>query len=176
MWDWLGDDLAIDFANTLKREGREYVDLLATGDDLAEWARREQGRVPAVPAAAAAPRLGEVRAVRDDVFAVLAATAAAEPRPAPATRRLNERLLHTPVVTLLDAGPHVAADADDVDGLLALATAATARLLAAAGDVLALCDAPSCGQFFLRERGNQRWCGPACGNRARVARHAHAAA
>ena len=176
MWEWLGDDLAIDFANTRKRRGRDYVELLATGADVAEWARLEEGRVPAVTAPAAAPRLDEVRAVRDDVFAVLRATAAGEPHPAAASRRIDERLRRTPVVMLLDGGPHVAGDLEAVDALLALVAAATARLLAAARDDLAMCDAPSCGQFFLRARANQRWCGPACGNRARVARHAHAAA
>ncbi|MFI5735270.1 CGNR zinc finger domain-containing protein [Kribbella sp. NPDC051587] len=36
---------------------------------------------------------------------------------------------------------------------------------------LALCDAPGCGQLFFQRRTNQAWCGPGCGNRARVARH-----
>jgi predicted RNA-binding Zn ribbon-like protein len=37
---------------------------------------------------------------------------------------------------------------------------------------LAFCDAPSCGQFFIRRRRDQRWCSAACGTRTRVARHA----
>ncbi len=36
---------------------------------------------------------------------------------------------------------------------------------------LALCDAPSCGQLFHRDRPNQQWCNPACGDRVRSARH-----
>jgi predicted RNA-binding Zn ribbon-like protein len=33
------------------------------------------------------------------------------------------------------------------------------------------CPAPRCVRYFLRERPQQAWCKPSCGNRARVARH-----
>jgi predicted RNA-binding Zn ribbon-like protein len=33
------------------------------------------------------------------------------------------------------------------------------------------CQAPGCVLFFLAERRRRDWCSPACGNRARVARH-----
>lgn len=36
---------------------------------------------------------------------------------------------------------------------------------------LATCRAPGCGRYHLRGRPDQVWCSPACGNRARVARH-----
>ena len=177
MWEWLGDHPAIDFANTLKRRGRDYEDLLAGAADVAEWVRRERalGRdaLPVVAAAAVSKRVGEVRGLRDDVFAVLSAAARNDPPPRDAARRINDRLRRHPVVALLDERAHVAGDPDPLDELLARIAAATVDLLARHSAALALCDAPSCGQFFLRARGNQRWCGPACGNRARVARHAH---
>jgi predicted RNA-binding Zn ribbon-like protein len=62
--------------------------------------------------------------------------------------------------------------ADPLDELLARAAASALELLAS--PALAFCDAPSCGQFFMRNRRDQRWCGPACGTRTRVARHARA--
>lgn len=37
---------------------------------------------------------------------------------------------------------------------------------------LALCDAPGCGQLYLRGRPNQQCCDPRCGTRARAQRHA----
>ena len=37
---------------------------------------------------------------------------------------------------------------------------------------VALCDAPGCGQLYLRGRPNQQWCNPHCGTRARSQRHA----
>jgi predicted RNA-binding Zn ribbon-like protein len=48
------------------------------------------------------------------------------------------------------------------------AAACSARTAAA----IALCDAPGCGQLYLRGRPNQQWCNPHCGTRARSQRHA----
>ncbi len=39
-------------------------------------------------------------------------------------------------------------------------------------DQLQPCLAPSCAYFFLRDATRRQWCSAACGNRARVARHA----
>ncbi|MDQ0986234.1 ABATE domain-containing protein [Streptomyces sp. V2I9] len=36
---------------------------------------------------------------------------------------------------------------------------------------LRACHAPRCARYFIRSHGRQEWCTPACGNRARVARH-----
>ncbi|MFH9606141.1 CGNR zinc finger domain-containing protein [Streptomyces sp. NPDC017448] len=36
---------------------------------------------------------------------------------------------------------------------------------------LRACHAPRCVRYFVRSHGRQEWCTPACGNRARVARH-----
>src|SRR5215217_22043 len=95
-WDWLGEPLAVDFANTLKRRGAEHVELLVDGDELARWCALEGERVPELPAAEAAQRLDEVRAVRDDVFAVLRAAAEREPLPREAAERLDARARRHP--------------------------------------------------------------------------------
>lgn len=56
--------------------------------------------------------------------------------------------------------------------LLATLAAAIVDLLGAPDlHQLAFCDAPSCGQFFHRQRANQTWCCPGCGDRVRSARH-----
>lgn len=39
-------------------------------------------------------------------------------------------------------------------------------------DQLEPCLAPTCAHYFLRDAARRQWCTPACGNRARVARHA----
>jgi predicted RNA-binding Zn ribbon-like protein len=172
-WDWLGEALAADFANTLHRRGFEYVDELRSGADLAEWARREDGRVPAVDAADADARLDEVRALRDEVFALLGAAAAGDRLPP--TPRLNAALRAFPLVPQLEpGGARLAgvAPAAPLEELLARVAASAVELATAEAGSLALCDAPGCGGFFLRHRRDQRWCGPACGTRARVARHA----
>jgi predicted RNA-binding Zn ribbon-like protein len=172
-WDWLGEPLAADFANTLKRRGRTMLDLLRGGDDLAEWAGLEDGRVPAVSAEEAAARLDEVRAVRDDVAAVLRAAVDGADAAA-AVARLDGLARRRPVVAQLGAEDGVVAgDPSPLDELLARVVAGAIVLgRDATGAGLGFCDAPSCGQFFVRDRPDQRWCDPSCGTRARVARHA----
>ncbi len=156
----VAEPLAIEFANTVRRRGMEYAECLS----LAEWARRHGVRL-------AAPRLDEVRALRDAVFALLLAAGATPPPEAVA--RLNAALAAVPLVPQLCDGDVVLTaprDAPPLDALLARVGASVLEVLR--DPALAFCDAPSCGQFFLRHRGDQRWCGPACGTRARVARHA----
>jgi predicted RNA-binding Zn ribbon-like protein len=178
MWEWLGEPLAVDFANTRKRRGPVDVDLLADGHDLLGWLAAERriaaGRVPAVPARLAGERLGDVRAVRDDVAALLRG-AVSGGLPSSPRQRVNALVARLPVVAELGADgalrTQVLGAADRVDELIGLvAVAAVSQAADPAG--LAFCDAPSCGQFFLRPRPDARWCSPACGTRFRVAQHA----
>jgi predicted RNA-binding Zn ribbon-like protein len=172
-WSWLGEPLGIDFANTVRRRGGDYTELLESGADLRAWAAREANRVPDPPLDAAQARLGEVRELRDAIFALLFSKAQAEPLPPGVERRVNAALATVPLVPQLHDGTVelVAAEgADPLDELLARAAMSALELLPS--PALAYCDAPSCGQFFMRNRRDQRWCGPACGTRTRVARHA----
>jgi predicted RNA-binding Zn ribbon-like protein len=171
-WEWLGDHLGLDFANTVRRRGSRYEELWRSPDDVRDWARRQRGRVPVPPRDVARERLAEVRELRDDALAVLRAAAAGERLLRAATQRLNAAARERPVVAQLgaQAGERSAAlAAGPIDELLARCVAATIDIAAHAR--LTLCDSPGCGQLFLRERENKRWCGEACGTRARVARH-----
>jgi predicted RNA-binding Zn ribbon-like protein len=156
-WEWLGEPLALDFANTVRRRGLGYEEHLNGAADLAEWARREGIAPPA-------GELSEIRELRDAVFALLRAATQDKPPPKTSLHRVNAALCSlTPQLhdtDLVLSGP------DD-----ALASIATSLLEQLRNPALAFCDAPGCGQFYLRHRGDQRWCGPACGTRARVARH-----
>jgi predicted RNA-binding Zn ribbon-like protein len=175
-WSWLGEPLAIDFANTVRRRGRDYTELLATGADLCAWAERESPRVPDPSEHAADTRLDEVRELRDAIFALLLAAAQRRPAPIGIEKRVNAALSAVPLVPQLRDGTIdlvAPEDTDPVDELLARTAMSAVELLAS--PALAYCDAPSCGQFFLRNRRDQRWCGPACGTRTRVARHARRA-
>jgi len=172
MWDWLGEALAVDFANTTKRSGGTERELLLAPEDLVTWAAAEAGRVPEIDAGVV--RLGEVRTLRDDVKALLHAVVAGERPPGPAAERVNARLRAAPLVPQLRDGATVLAPAAAVaplDELLARVAHSAIELSAAGG--VGFCDAPSCGQFFERRRVSQLWCSDACGTRARVARHAH---
>src|SRR3954468_16189106 len=168
--------LAVTFPNTRRRRGAASQELLLSGTDLEAWAQHEAERVPPVGAEAAQERLEEVRALRDQLFALWKAAVAGEPAPRPA-ERVNAALRVVPLVPQLEpdghARLHPAGPAEPLDELLAHVSASAVELAGAGpGSPLALCDAPSCGQFFMRHRRGQRWCGPACGTRARVARHA----
>jgi predicted RNA-binding Zn ribbon-like protein len=178
LWDWLGEPLAVDVANTVRRHGMTYVDLWRTGDDVVRWARLQNGRVPVPDRQLIEARLDELRSARDDVFALLLATTSGVRLPEHLTARINERARTFVVVRqLTDTAGHVVVHAvdpaDPIDELIGGCNAAAIDLVGGAGHAdLGFCDAPSCGQFFMRERPNKRWCGPACGTRARVARHA----
>jgi predicted RNA-binding Zn ribbon-like protein len=174
MWEWLGEPLPLDVANSLRRRGMVPDDLWRNWADVTAWARHQTGRLAAVPSEEDG-RLDELRDVRDDVFAVLLAVAEQRPHPADAVERLNARARACPVVRQLGADPVVSSPApvDAVTDLLARIVHATIEFAGSAqAQRLAFCDAPSCGQFFLRDRTNQQWCGAGCGTRARVARHA----
>ena len=168
-WSWLGEPLAADFANTVRRRGHEYEEQLEHPQDLVDWARHEGVELePPDPA-----RLERVRALRDAVFAILLAATSREPPPSGTERPVNAALAAVPLVPQLQGGEVVLTAPGDPPPLDELLARVCASLLDLLGDpALAFCDAPSCGQFFLRHRGDQRWCGPACGTRARVARHA----
>jgi predicted RNA-binding Zn ribbon-like protein len=180
-WEWLGDHLAIDFANTMRRLGPDHRDLLVDGRDVAAWAEAEAGRVPAVDAADAHLRLDEVRELRDDVLWVLFAAVRGRPLPPSSAERINARARALPAVAQLGrqagAGESVVGGggADPLDELLARVAAAAIELVGGPGSArLGYCDSSSCGQFFTRSRSDQRWCGTACGTRVRVARHSRA--
>jgi hypothetical protein len=171
-WSWLGEPLAIDFANSVRRRGDVYEELWRTPADLAAWAAHQHGRISDLPPVSER-RLGEARALRDAVFAVLLAAAHAEPVPPAAERAVNAALAAVPLIPRLEDGRVLTtplAAADPLDELFARACASALEMFAHPG--LALCDAPGCGQLYLRHRSDQRWCGSACGVRARVARHA----
>jgi predicted RNA-binding Zn ribbon-like protein len=178
LWSWLSEPLAMDFANTIRRRGMADHDYLRTGADVASWAAAEAPQVPRVGARAAQARLAEIRAVRDDIRAILQATVDGAALPARATARVNDRARALPVVGQLGrrAGERrsvPATRAGAIDELLARVAAATIELVGSGGPgAVRFCDAPSCGDFFAPDRSNQVWCDESCGTRARVARHA----
>ena len=169
---WLGEPLAIDLANTvmLVREG-EAVDLIADREGLERWLEGERDRLRgySFPGREGA----DLRALRDVVRRLFAAVARGE-RPDPDdVAAVNAASGAAPVSLQLDpSGDHaheLDAPGDPVARLLgAVARSAIELLAGSERERLHLCDAPSCGMFFV---GARRWCCTACGNRARVARH-----
>ncbi|WP_104204543.1 CGNR zinc finger domain-containing protein [Billgrantia saliphila] len=177
-WNWLGDHLAVDLANTVRRRGERMAELLSDTAALEEWFRHERERLPE-PGTIDEGLLSAFLALRDDTLSLLRAAVAGEALPEPAVARVNAIVTSTPLPRVLGERPRQrhrlpARSGDAHRDVLATLADAVVDLL---GDEqlyrLAFCDAPSCGQFFHRQRPNQSWCCPACGDRVRAARHHH---
>lgn len=170
---WLVFPPAVDLANTVMVTPAGDHDLLTSDDELDAWIAAEQGRIPGVEAAAG--RLPEVRDLRENVRALLHAAARGKRPPEGARRRINAISVSAPIRTTLSRESRAVSehDARDPYALFEATVARSAIELADRGDDrLRACEAPSCGMLFMQEHPRQVWCTPACGNRARVARHA----
>ncbi len=171
---WLGEPLAIDLANTVMVVRDDHaVDLLAAPEQLRRWLAAEQPRLGNCTFAVG--HSAEIRALRDAVRRLLAAAVRGTTAPSEALAFVNAASAQAPVapqlVAVAGARPkmvELTADGERLDQLLAkLARSAIALLTGSDRDRLHICEAPSCGMFFL---GGRRWCCGACGNRARAAR------
>ena len=186
----VGDDLAVDFANTVPRgpgapealgSWRSLVDFL----ELRGAVGRDEGTALRVMAGhdahGCAAVLERARAFRATVRDVLATLALGRPVPASAVDRVNEALgwgAGAGRLVRRGAGWGLA-HAPGLDGpLRAVAPVACAlALLIAAGRAAGVrqCANPACVLYF-RDRSRarrRRWCSMAvCGNRMKVAAHA----
>ena len=175
-WSWLGDRLAIDLVNTIRRRGPHYTELITSPADLRGWLGREGDRLT-VPADVDDELVVQFLALRNHALDLLRAAASGRPRPSDGVATLNALILAAPTTRLLnnELGGYRSqpvTPADPRARLLGDLAAAVVDLLTGpdAAD-LTLCDAPGCGQLYLRHRPNQQWCNPRCGARARTERH-----
>jgi predicted RNA-binding Zn ribbon-like protein len=172
---WLGEPLAIDLANTVMvvREG-EMVDLLDSTGDFERWLELERPRLGDCRFATAS--LAEVKSAREDTRALLTAAASGDSLPAGPLERVNAASAAAPVALRLQLGddgrPTIREDPEEIEIVSALFGALARSALRLIADhekmPLRVCNAPSCGMFFV---GRRKWCCAACGNRARAARH-----
>src|SRR5918995_5256723 len=170
---WLGLPPAVDLANTVMVTPAGELDLLEDEGQLRAWIAAERGRIVGVEAASR--RLPEVRALRETVRELLHARANGKPPPEKARWRVNAISASVPFkAVLMDEGRAVEEpDARDTYALFESTVSHSAVELADRDEErLSVCGAPSCGMLFLRDHPRQVWCSKACGNRARVARHA----
>ncbi|MET7446691.1 CGNR zinc finger domain-containing protein [Streptomyces sp. ADI93-02] len=185
---------ALELASTIRHDGEGGVtDDLATAQGLEDWIARHRAllddHVPAYGGTVDEDLRLRVVEVRRAVRALFArAVSPARPSPPDAHRlmpadravaHLNATAALVPVVPRLDwppEGPPVtrlSATRDDPHPVLlaALARAAVDFLGGPQRDRLRACTAPRCVRYFVKGHGRQEWCRPACGNRARAARH-----
>lgn len=170
-----GEPLAIELHNTLYASRGERLDGLADAAGLSAWLDAVAGDLP-VPAqaiyASALPAFHTLRAaVREAITAAIGATEVP-----PRTRRaLNAAAAACPrsVQLAADGSRRVRYHADDPAQIVLAAIAhETIGLVSGprARDLRA-CGAPGCGLAFVMDHPRRAWCSPACGNRARQARH-----
>lgn len=167
--------LAIELANTVHARQGEIRDELQAPADLTAWLDRV-GPLLAVPVDGP-PHVGRTdlaaaRDLRDAVRAVAAAASAGQVPDRAHVDRLNAAVRAAPCWQELASDAKAATTrhgAKPVPGALAEVAADAVDLLSSGR--LGVCAAPGCVLLFLRDRPNREWCGNACGNRARVARH-----
>lgn len=171
---WLGRfPLAVDLADTVRVVGSDDVELLVDEETLSTWVRAERPRYPVADAALG--RLSEVRRLRDSVRSVLQAAVTGDRLPRHDVDVLNEvsaRSATFPKATGDGAIETVEVNNNRFDNFCATVARSTFAILDDDASSLDICDAPSCGMLFVPANRRQNWCSPACGNRARVARHA----
>jgi predicted RNA-binding Zn ribbon-like protein len=108
------------------------------------------------------PQLG-LTALRDAIRELFAAAATGEVPPPAAVDLVNSHIARPRLEWHDGAGPAVVFPD-------AAAEAAGTAMQLVAGGLVRGCGNPRCVQFFLAD-GHRAYCSPACGNRARVARH-----
>lgn len=173
-FDWLGRfPLAVDVADTVRLVRGREVELLVDEDSLSRWIEAELSRFPV--AKAASGHLAEILPLRDAVRGVLKAHSADQTLPQQALEVLNAASARSPSYPTIDQARHteiVEMSDESFDVFQAQIARSTFEMLEKEAAALSVCEAPSCGMFFVPGNRKQRWCSPRCGNRARVARHA----
>lgn len=167
---------ALDLANsTLTPAGGRPFDLLATPAAAEAWLAGHG----LAPAGAGLQEIcaGRLRALRDDVRALIGARVAGQAPPAGPLAAVNEALTRAPAAHLLRWDParglHREAPhpVDQIveHALAALAADAADLLTSPDADRLTACGSAPCNRFLLRH-GRRHWCSTRCGDRARAAR------
>src|SRR5690242_8859534 len=185
------DHVALSLAVTIRHDGHGGVaDDLADPAGLTRWAGEHAADLLPGGYTADAAALAAVVEVRTAVRSLFAravlpgppssADAAKLPDATSALSRLNAAAARVPLVPRLDwpaggaptAGFAVPEPVPPADRLAAgLAQAAITFLAGPDRARLRACHAPRCVRYFVQDHPRQEWCKPACGNRARVARH-----
>ncbi|WP_414167513.1 ABATE domain-containing protein [Streptoverticillium reticulum] len=168
---------ALDFANTaLALPGGQFLDLLGSPEAAARWLAERELAPPDVELYEVC--VARLRALRDQLRALLASRTDALPAPDEALRAVNDALTRAPAAALLRWDPaqglhRVQAHPTDriVDHALAVLAADAADLLTGPdAERLAACDSPPCRRYLLRTHARRHWCSVRCGDRARAAR------
>jgi predicted RNA-binding Zn ribbon-like protein len=173
------EPLAVELHNTRYAVRGDIVDGLETAEGLRAWLAAIADRLPAPAMNADPARQPEFVALRTAVGEILEAVLEKRRPAAAALEVVNAAVTRAPVspLAVVDAGGGLQAgmsyhDADPTDiALAAIAADAVGLATGPARDELRACGAPGCVLMFRKDHPRRAWCSPACGNRARQARH-----
>ena len=187
----LGEPLPVELMNTIGIGRDGLHDALENDADVTAWLCAVEHRIDAdagivlgdLDEDVVRPVAGRVRDLRD-ALRRLAAEMTGDPRRPATPPRLTREDAISRLNALAGAWPELVWPADgrparafrtagtSIDVAVGLIAHQGVELLAGAGrDRLRACLAPNCLLFFFKEHARREWCSPACGNRARVARH-----
>jgi predicted RNA-binding Zn ribbon-like protein len=173
------EPMAVEFVSSWHYAGSALIDEFESVDGLATWIdtyRDHLGLVTGSPIRVDDPDRVRIIEVREAIRELLSAVVD-HAQPSPATVRLVDGLsqgARSAALRWLPSGPRLdwPPDISTADLLVAQVCASAVRLLTSPRRLLLRrCPAPRCVLFFSALRPGQAWCSPACGNRARVARH-----
>ncbi|MFI5532928.1 CGNR zinc finger domain-containing protein [Kitasatospora sp. NPDC051853] len=178
----LGEPLPIELANTTHAVRGRLLDGLDTAEHLAAWLRDTRARlsepVPDHALLALGPaELEAARQLRDAVRQLAAAAAHRTRPPQQALDTVNQRIRAAPRWRELSWDAEAPAAVPRSSGSpvgTALAELAQQAVDLFSGPELPLvtaCQGPGCVLHFVKDSPRRGWCSPACGNRARAARH-----
>jgi len=169
--------VALDFANSaVTLAGGQALDLLGTPEAANRWLT-ERGLAP-VAAGMREQCAAQLRALREQVRALIAAVVAGQPAPGSAVDAVNDAMTQVPTAALLrwDSGLGLHRRAAHpttqiVEHALAVLAADAAELLTGGdAELLTACGSPPCRRYLLRTHRRRHWCSVRCGDRARAAR------
>jgi predicted RNA-binding Zn ribbon-like protein len=189
----LGEPLPVELMNTVWADRDGVHDALGSIDDAAGWLVAVAGRtsvsacdVTTMDARDMEELVSRLRRLRN-ALRRLAAEATGDPRPAEpsrvtdlrvAVREVNKAAASAPSWPALSwpagAAPTRTVQAARPAEYALVSTIAEQAIAFFSGEQrtrLRACLAPGCVLFFTKDHPRREWCGPACGNRARVARH-----
>jgi predicted RNA-binding Zn ribbon-like protein len=189
----LGEPLPVELMNTVVADRGGIHDALEDDGGAVAWLHAVASRIGAEAGTgpgylnedAVRPAAGALRELRD-ALRRLAAEATGDPRPPATAPELTRANAIVTLNALATAWPELVwpaggqpsgayrAPGTAADLAVALIAHQGVELLAGPGrDLLRPCLAPNCPLFFVKDHARREWCSPACGNRARVARHYH---
>lgn len=177
----LGESLPVELMNTLTVISDEAHDFLADDDEATAWLSAVADRTGHRPRPGD-PASGPLRELRD-ALRRLASEVTDDPRPPATAPGLTRTAAIDTLNRLGQTWPELAWPGDGPPARVFRprgGAGLAVELIAHQGielftgpdrETLRPCLAPNCLLFFAKDHARRQWCSPACGNRARVARH-----